>query len=179
MLERILNINPQDKYKSGVKIATHTYAVNRNDDERHNSKDSALFSPLAKLLAKINWRILNIEYPSDNEILFSFLVNDFEFSISINLNDLYENAYQEVTIFNINENNGKKIGKKFILKVKKEKISILTKSEPIITDSIELIFDRLKVNKKKNYSSSDSVFLKSLIFGLEGKLHQELKTTIF
>ncbi len=38
----------------------------------HHSRDSALFSPLAKLMSKINWRILNIEYPSTDEMSVKF-----------------------------------------------------------------------------------------------------------
>ena len=174
MLDKILNINPQDKYKSGVKIATLPYAVNKNENERQSSKDTALFSPLAKLLSKINWKILNIEYPSDDEILFNFLVNDLEFIAVINFNELYENPYQEFTIFKFDEGKGKKFRKELKLNVKKEKISILNKSTPILTDYISLIFDRLEVEKNQNYTSTDLIYLKSLVFGIEEKVRDEL-----
>ena len=65
------------------------------------------FLLLAKLLSNINWKILNIEYPSNDEMLFHFLVNDLEFIILIDLNEIHKEPYQQFTIYHNSESFGK------------------------------------------------------------------------
>lgn len=175
MLDRILNINPQDKYKSGIKVPNvNSYIVNRYDKEKQNSKDSALFSPLAKLLSNINWKILNIEYPTNDEILFHFLVNDLEFIILIDLNEIHKEPYQQFTIYHNSESFGKSVQYEVKLKVEKRDIGVLKKADPIITEGISTIFDRIK---ELNYSNSkivDSPILREFINGIQSEVYDEL-----
>ncbi len=175
MLDRILNINPQDKYKSGIKVpSVNSYIVNRYDKEKQNSKDSALFSPLAKLLSKINWKILNIEYPTNDEILFHFLVNDFEFITLIDYNEIYTEPFQQFTIYRNGESFGKGIQYEVKLKVEKDDISILNKADPINTDGISTIFDRIKELNYANSNITDLAILREFISGVQKEVNQEL-----
>ena len=174
MLDRILNINPQDKYKNSLKIINHPYAVNRQDNEKQNSKDSALFSPLAKLLSKINWKILKIEYPSEDQILFNFLVDEFEFITIIDFNELYENPFQDIVILQAIENDKIELIKKNEIKIRKITITILNTHEIIKTDNLAHLFSRVKSQKHLNFRSKDAFFLKGIINGLEDEIFDEL-----
>ena len=176
MLDRILNINPQEKYKNGLKIHTHNYAVNRNDQGKHNSKDSALFSPLAKLLAQINWKILNIEFPSEDEMLFNFLVNDIEFITVINFREMYNSSYQEFSIYNSSRKNLRNAQTNINLKVKKESISILDTPDPIKTEYIEKLFSNANnLKNRENRTIKDLKTLVELVSGIELQLKSELE----
>jgi hypothetical protein len=176
MLDRILNINPQDKYKSGIKVNNNLYAVNRHDQEKHNSKDSALISPLARLLSRINWQIIKIEYPSNEEILLNFMVNEFEFLTIVNLNEIYESSFQQFSIFNQFLHNGVQIRTEVNLLSKKEKISIIDSPDPIITENIEYLFEKIgEYTNHRKYSSTDKIVLNNLIFGIENKIKEELE----
>lgn len=176
MLDRILNINPQEKYKSGLKIpSNHYYTVHRSDHERQNSKDSAMFSPFAKLMSKINWKILNIEYLEENKILFNFLVDDYEFLVTINLNEIYESHYQEFLISQKLKRKGRDINLHAKLKTEKYEISILDEPIPIKTEYISLIFDKLKeLDGGTDYKIFEQHVLSGLIDGTEYKLNEEL-----
>lgn len=175
MLDRILNINPQEKYKSGIKVpSVNPYVVNRYDEEKQNRKDSALFSPLAKLLSKINWKILNIEYPTNDEILFHFLVDDLEFITLIDLNEIYSEPYQQFTIFRNSHTFGKTTQYELKLKVEKEDISILSKADPIIIEEISAIFDRVKQINNFGSKITDPVILREFISGFQNKVKDEL-----
>lgn len=175
MLDRISHINPQEKYKSGLKITTNPYVVNRHDPEKHHSKDSALFSPLAKLLSKINWKILNIEFPSNDEMLFNFLVNDLEFITVINFNEMYSNPYQEFSIFQINNNLGKKLQYETKLKVAKHELSILEKADPIETRNLSFLFDKISnLNIHINHTITNARVLNGLAEEISYNLNQEL-----
>lgn len=175
MLDRILNINPQDKYKSGIKVpSVNTYAVNRYDEEKQNRKDSALFSPQAKLLSKINWKILNIEYPSKDEILFHFLVDDLEFITLIDFNEIYSEPYQQFTIYRINESFGKSTQYELKLKVEKEDIGIINKADPIYIEGISTFFDRIKQGNYSDGEISGLTTLKEFTSGLQNKIYEEL-----
>lgn len=175
MLDRILHINPQDKYKSGLKIVSNPYGVNRQEQEKHHSKDSALFSPLAKLMSKINWKILNIEYPSDDEMLFNFLVNDLEFITVINFEEMYNSSYQEFSIFQINNKQGKKLQYEVKLKVVKNDIGVLERPDPIETENLSFLFDKIiKLNIHKNFTISNPHILNELKEGISSNLSIEL-----
>lgn len=176
MLDRILNINPQEKYKSGLKVSsTNNYAVNRYDQDKQNAKDSALFSPLAKLMSKINWRILNIEYPSDDEMLMHFMVNELEFITVINFNEMYSKPYHEFSIYRARNlpNNRKHYEVK--LKVEKYEVSILETPDPIETENLSTLFDRVsKLNFPSNLKIVDLHILNELIDNIKLSINTEL-----
>jgi hypothetical protein len=176
MLDRILNINPQEKYKSGLKVpSNHHYTVNRHDQERHHSRDSALFSPLAKLMSKLNWKILNIDYPSNDEILFNFMVNDLEFQTTINLSEIYTNTYQEFIISKIRNTNGKKLNYNIGIKTEKYKISFLNEPLPIETAYLSMLFERVyELNFNSNYNIQEQQVLDSFVNGIEDSINDEL-----
>lgn len=176
MLDRILNINPQEKYKSGLKVPNNPfYSVQRQEHEKNHSRDSALFSPLAKVLSKINWKILNIEYPTNDEILFHFLVGDFEFITLVNFTDMYKKPFHEFTIYNSTEKFGKKLNYEVKLKTEKYEISILDKADPIKTDTISILFDRIKeASLPKNHKITQSHILSNYSNGIEPNLNEEL-----
>lgn len=175
MLDRILNINPQEKYKSGIKVpSVNPYVVNRYDEDKHSRKDSALFSPLAKLLSKINWKILNIEYPTNDEILFHFLVDDLEFITLIDFNDIYTEPYQQFSIYRSNQVFGKALQYEIKLKAKKEDISILNQADPISTEGISAIFDRVKQINNMDSKITDSLILREFVNGIQYKVNDEL-----
>jgi hypothetical protein len=175
MLDRILNINPQDKYKSGIKVpSVNPYVVNRYDEEKQNRKDSVLFSPLAKLLSKINWKILNIEYPTNDEILFNFLVNDLEFITLIDFNEIYSEQYQQFTIYRTIESFGKNVQYEVKLKVEKGDIGIINKADPITTEGISTIFDRIKQASPSYGKISQPIILKEFVNGIQNEVYEEL-----
>lgn len=174
MLDRILNINPQEKYKNGLKISNNPYVVNRHDQDRQHSRDSALFSPLARLMSQINWKILNIEYPSKEEILLNFIVNGLEFITVINFNEIYTNAYQEFSIFYTTKSKNKKLQLKVKLKVKKDKISILDSSDLIETENIFTLFDRIaEWREYRNTNIVESSILNNLLSNISFSLNRE------
>jgi hypothetical protein len=174
MLDRISNINPKEKYKSGLKVSTNPYAVNRHDQEKHHSKDSAMFSPLAKLMSKINWRILNIEFPSDDEMLFNFLVNGLEFITIINFNEMYNNPYQEFSVFHIDNKYGKKVQYETKLKIKKNDVSVLDKPDPIDTENTYQLFERIKkLNIRSNYQIIEHHILDGFVNDIANSVSRE------
>ena len=173
MLDRILNINPQDKYKSGVKIANHPHAVNRHDQEKNNSKDSVLISPLARLLSKINWEILKIEYPSNDEIMLNFLVNEIEFLTIINLNEIYESTFQQFSISKQFSRNSVKMLTEVNLQSKKDAISLINRPDPIVTENIEYMISKIgDFAKHKKYYTSEKIVLNNFILGIERNINE-------
>jgi len=180
MLDRILNINPKEKYKSGSKItASQFYSVNRHDHEKHQSKDSALFSPLAKLMAKINWKILSVQYQSDDEILFHILINEIEFITVINFHELYTASYQKFTMLKTKVNNGERISFKINLEVEKDDISILDTPEQISTDSILELYNRVIQKKIHSRNSiTESYILNEISSGIKNSLKVEFNNIL-
>ena len=173
MLDRILNINPQEKYKSGLKVPSNNYyAVNRYDQDKQHSKDSALFSPLAKLMSKINWRILNIEYPSSEEMLLNFMVNDLEFITVINFNEMYNKLYQEFSIYRGFSSIKKSKHFEVKLNVEKNEVSVLESPEQIKTDNLSILFDRVS---KINFGNALKIVEKNTLNKLKESIELEIK----
>lgn len=183
MLDPILNINHKERYKGGVKSQNNFYSIHKHSEEKNTSKDSALFSPLARLLSKINWRIINIQYPSADQILLNFQKGDLEFLTLIDFRELYVNPYHEFSIFKKEIRENKELTFQVQLKVKKEKIDILEKIIPLEIDGLEEIFSRIsKINygdvNKQDFTIVNSQLLQNLVYGLEDKIHDELNTIL-
>lgn len=176
MLDRILNINPQEKYKSGIKVpSSHNYAVNRYDQDKQHSRDTALFSPLAKLMSKINWTIKNIEYPSSDEMLLNFLVNDLEFITVINFNEIYNKFHQEFSIYRAISSMNKRKLHEVKLNVEKYNISVLETPDQIETEKLSTLFDRIsKINFGPSLEIIERNTLKQLIESIEMDINKEL-----
>ncbi|MFZ1288755.1 MAG: hypothetical protein WAR79_01600 [Melioribacteraceae bacterium] len=172
MLDKILNINPQDKFKSGSKVhAINPYIVHANDYDRQK-KDSALFSPLAKLMSKINWHILNLEYPSEEEMLIHFIVDDIEFFTIVNFNELYLNSYQEFSLIKEGFLGNSKVNFEARLEVQKDEISILEIPEKIEINSLTRFFNRMEIHELN--AAINQNFYDEIIFGLENGIFNEL-----
>ncbi len=172
MLEKILNINPKEKYKSGLKApVTNLNAIHANDYNQQKRKDSALFSPIAKLLSKLNWHIKKIEYPSADEVFFDFEVDDIEFITLINFNEIYTEFYQEFSIYKSISKKGKKRNCEIKLNVIKDQISILETPEEIHVDSIKRLFNRI-ADQETEYII-ESHLTEEILFGIENVLFYE------
>ncbi|MCW8849505.1 MAG: hypothetical protein OQJ81_05940 [Melioribacteraceae bacterium] len=176
MLDRILNINPQEKYKSGLKVpSNHNYAVNRYDQDKQHSKDSALFSPLAKLMSKINWRILNIEYPSSEEMLLNFMVDDLEFITVINFNEMYNKSYQEFSIYRAVPSHNRRKYLEVKLNVEKYVISVLETPNQIKTEKLSVLFNRVsEINFDASLKIVEKEALKQIKEGIALEINSEL-----
>lgn len=176
MLDRILNINPQEKYKSGLKVpSNHNYIVNRYDQDKQNSRDSALFSPLAKLMSKINWEILNIEYPSSEEMLLNFMVDDLEFITVINFKEMYNKLYHEFSIYRDVSSLNKRKYFEVKLSVEKYEIGVLETPDQIETEKLSVLFNRVaKLNFDDSLNIIDKNALKPIKEGIALDINTEL-----
>ncbi|MBK8945056.1 MAG: hypothetical protein IPM32_07245 [Ignavibacteriae bacterium] len=172
MLEKISNINPQDKFKSGTKVLpTNPYIIHANDYNL-KKKDSALFSPLAKLMSKINWHILNLEYPSDDEMLFHFLVDDIEFFTIINFNELYTNSHHEFSIIKSGFYKNSKVNFEASIEVQKDEIAILEFPDRIEISHLKRFFNRMEINEFN--IAINQKFYDEITLGIENGIYSEL-----
>lgn len=176
MLDKILNINPKEKYKSGTKnSANHFYGLYKNPVEKKYLKDAAYFSPIAQLLSRLNWQIINIHRLSDEEIIFNFLVNNFEFYIIIKFKELYSNPFQKIQITQFENLNKTKAKYELQIDVNKDKISTLEKPDDISTKFINKLFLRIgRLEMKSNVDIIQKHILDDLIEGIEYSLQEEL-----
>ncbi len=180
MLDKILNINPQEKYKSGSKItASQLYSVNRHEHDRHRSKDSALFSPLAKLMSKMNWKILSVQFTSEDELLFHFLINNIEFITVINFKELYTSSKQKFTLIKSEKKNNKETSYKVNLEVEKDNIAILNKPEYLNTDSIDELYERI-INRAiyRDNNITEPYILGEIVSDLQENLNLEFNNIL-
>lgn len=180
MLDRILNINPQEKYKSGSKItASQLYSVNRHEQDRHHSKDSALLSPLVKLMSKINWKILSVQSTSKDELLFHILIDDIEFITVIDFKELYSSPIQKFTLIKNMVHNNSEASYKINLEVEKDDISIFEHPEQLSTASIQELFSRIL---DRGYYTDENIIepyiLNEFINGIRGSLNGEFNAIL-
>lgn len=143
MLDRITNINTQEKYKNKLKVYSHSYGVYKNEHEKNSNKDSALFSALAKLMSKINWKILNVEYLSKDKMLLNFSVESLEFTTIINFSEMYTNNYQDFSILKTGSVDAKELVCEIKLSSLKSDLSVLQHPTQISVNYINMLFDRI------------------------------------
>ncbi len=177
MLDPILNINPNERYKSGSKSQQNFYSIQKNTEEKNHPRDSALFSPLARLLSKINWQIINVSYPTRDQIRLNFLKDDLEFLTLIDFNTLYTENYHEFLISKKGIIQDKDFEYKVGLKVQKETITTLDKIIPLEIENIQELFSRILYldyaeNEENNYT--DQLLFSELLFEVEDQINSEL-----
>ena len=181
MLDPILNISPNERYKSGSKSQLNFYSIHKNTEEKNHQKDSALFSPLARLLSKINWQIINVSYPSKNQVKLNFLKDDLEFLTIIDFNTLYTEPYHEFLISKKEITANKNISFKLKLKVQKETVTTFNKIIPLEIDSIQELFNRisqLEFNENSEINYTNPLIFSGLLLDVEEQIHFELNSIL-
>lgn len=113
-----------------------------------NKKRFSTFFAVSNLMSQINWKILNLEYPSDDEMLFHFLVDDTEFFTIINFNELYTEHYQEFSIQKPGIKDFTNVNYETVIAVKKDEINILAIPERIEIASLNRFFNKKKIERK-------------------------------
>jgi hypothetical protein len=127
-------------------------------------------------MSKINWKILNIEYPSTDEILLNFMVNDLEFITVINFKEMYNKLYQEFTIYRaISPFNRRRKYLEIKLDVERYEISLLETPEQIETEKLSILFNRVSnINFGPSLKIIEKNTLKELIENSDMDINKEL-----
>ncbi|MEE9432526.1 MAG: hypothetical protein V3V16_15880 [Melioribacteraceae bacterium] len=181
MLDPILNINPNERYKSGSKSPVNFYSIQKNTEEKNRQGDSARFSPLATLLSKINWQIINVSYPSRSEIKLHFSKDQLEFITTIDFNKLYTEPYQDFTVIKKKIVSDKHINYKLNLKIKKETVTTFSEINPLEISSIQELFSRVLLFSYENNTDTDytnPVLFLELLNGIEDEIHYEFNSIL-
>ncbi|MFO7445057.1 MAG: hypothetical protein R6W90_01765 [Ignavibacteriaceae bacterium] len=88
MLDKILNITPGSDYKnSQLKKGNKNFAFSRSIASA-DTHDSFSLSPAWTYMSQLNWQILGLKMLKDEKLTINFIVNDIEFRIVVDLNEL-------------------------------------------------------------------------------------------
>jgi len=181
MLDPILNINPNERYKSGSKSPVNFYSIHQNTEERNQRGDSARFSPLATLLSKINWQIINVSYPSKGQIKLHFAKDGLEFQTLIDFTKLYSEPYHKFLVSKKEMQNNKEVDYILNVKVKKETITTFSSIIPLEISNIHELFNRtlqLSYKEKAEVSFTNTLIFIELLEGIEEQIHFEFNSIL-
>lgn len=98
MLDKIININSNFQYKGG---GSHSPGFDKifNGVITSRNNDSIKLSPLAQYLSRVNWQLKELSFTSKTRLHIELLVDGFEFSTEIDLNDYFRLNRQLYNIF--------------------------------------------------------------------------------
>ncbi|MCP5064231.1 MAG: hypothetical protein GY936_17465 [Ignavibacteriae bacterium] len=128
-------------------------------------------------MSKINWQIINVSYPTRDQVRLNFLKDDLEFLTLIDFNTLYTENYHEFLISKKGIIQDKDFEYKVGLKVQKETITTLDKIIPLEIENIQELFGRILYldyaeNEENKYT--DQLLFSELLFEVEDQIHSEL-----
>ena len=164
MLEKIENISKNNSYRgrrhSGKNFESY---FSKPSPSVQLGKDSMKFSPAATYLSSLKWTVREIEYPSDNSIVFDFFIDEFEFKTKIDLNEFFNQPYQSFNVLKTELQNNRK--NKIIARLNIKKLLVkylINNPEPNINVFRE-IFSRIKELKiDHSFGTKDSSMINIL-----------------
>lgn len=178
MLEKIENISRNKPYKGKRHSTNFDKYFNKDSAPIKTVKDSINFSPAALYLSSLKWDIREIEYPSSDDIAFTFFIGEFEFRTKINLTDFFIEPLQlfSVSKTEIRNNTKNKIVAK--ININKLLVKTLTTNSDTELEVFRKLFGRIKSLKNHNSDAKNTLILNDLSAGYEKELFYEFRKII-
>ena len=171
MLNKIRNIKPGSDYRKAGKFKGFENATRLIESSLINISDSKQLSPALKFLAKNNWKLINLKFNNNENLLLTLKIGDYEFTTLIDVLNFsnIENLSYDITVqFDDDE---KKI------KYQAKFISHITYSEDtpdfsnINLTPLETLFERyVSLNIYTELNQTDSSLIKSLVIDIKKEL---------
>jgi|GEM_PF-1497137 len=183
MLEHIVNITPGSDYKKPRNTKGYVRVLNKGSFNKNIFNDTFVFSPAAQFLSKLDWQFKEIHIFPNEKVFLSFVTNDFEFHITLDLTSVSYLEYINYTVICEREYNSKQ--KKFLLNlsVGVDEIKYSEDIYPVKFSNLDVLIGRiLELSENREPSQLDDAELGKLIEGLEPDLKNEfgkLNTLLF
>lgn len=176
MLDRVLNIKTRMGVRSEERAASYEkFAANPAMKDAFG-KDSIIFSPAALYLAKLNWQLREINYPSKDKIFLDFYISDFHFQIEIDFLVFYSKERQTIHISRIKKPRDKRKRYSAFLSVKKDKMRFMEDYMETDLDGIKILFDRIiDLEARDRLVIGNRGASRNLISGIETRLFSDLQ----
>jgi hypothetical protein len=169
MLERIINIKPEFKYRdgrgSGFGFQKFFQTANQNRTVFH---DSISLSPAAVFLSKINWQLKEMTISSKEKLNIIISVSDFEFGTELDFLSFYSTQRQYFDVAKIFISAAKSFRLLLNISAKKNRLKINDNLERIPLSGLTKLLDRifsLEINGV--IDKYDSLALRDLMDGID------------
>ena len=176
MLEKIINIKPNDAYKGRKKSSNFEKFLRKNSAASGVDKDSLTFSPAAKYLHLIHWNLKEIKFLTNDKILIRFFVDDFEIKTEIDFLNFYTSPRHLFDVIYDKKSGSGSKKCRGLLSLKMEKIQILNETEKINLIAHHSLFERyLSMNVHSDFDKYDNYATRELLDGIEYQLSNEMQ----
>jgi hypothetical protein len=176
MLNKVANIEPSKGYTSSSRKNATPYekAFRTYVENVSHEHDSVQFSPAAVFLAAVQWRLAEVNYSSENEVVLEFCIGDIKFNVDLNFTDFYKTTHQKVKMEKVVGGiNGSK--KQVVeLFVKKPPIRIFEKYSQFQISGIQALFEKISKLKLTGQIRKYETFTMSMLSeGLEDAIYRD------
>ena len=89
MLNSVSNINPNSDYKNSNQPEKTLKKIGKFYKSRISGNDGASLSPAVSFLHDLKWKLLEFKNVTKDKLIIRFLIEDIEFSTSVDLPDVY------------------------------------------------------------------------------------------
>lgn len=176
MLDRVLNIKTGIGIRGEERAASYEKFVSTPAMKEAFGKDSIIFSPAALYLAKLNWQLREINYPTKDKVFLDFYIGDFHFQIEIDFLIFYSRNRQTLHISRIKKPVDKRKRYSTFLSVRKDKLRLMEEYLEADLEGIKILFDRIidfdTNNRLAENTTQDN---QRLLAGIETRLYSDLQ----
>lgn len=175
MLDKIINIKPEYRYKegSGSNFGFQKFYQNAGQ-HRIVFQDSISFSPAAIFLSKINWQLRDIEVASNTKMSLIFSTFDFEFHAEIDFLNFYNEPRHYYSINKSFLSIGKKMKLLLRMAANKNIIRIDENVERMNLNGLDRLFERIyNLEISGEIDKYDSSVLRDLMDGIDEDIINE------
>jgi hypothetical protein len=175
MLEKIAEINVENKFGSGTRNNYAHRQYNKHDqNKKETDHDSLSLSPAFKMAAKFHLKIKQISKESTDKYFVKFDLNEFQFEIKVDLNKLLESRQLQLYSTKQINKNDEKVNISFWVNYNMDKIS---DDNTIILSTIALekfIQKIIDLGSGSNLNIYSEASLDSLTEDIEYQFNDEL-----
>lgn len=175
MLDKIINIKPEYRYKegSGSHFGFQKFLQNSGGN-KFLYHDSISFSPAAIFLTKINWQLKDIDLAPNKKLSLIFSTYDFEFSTEIDFLEFYSDPRHYYNITKDFLTFGKKIRLMIRMSTRKNPFHLDENIERVNLSGLDRLFERIyNLEISGEIDKYDSSVLRDLMDGIHDDILNE------
>ncbi len=178
MLDRVLNISPEYRDR---RASVYQERTRKNSGRSASRIDSISFSPAAVFLGSMDWLPKELKYSDEDKLFLHFFIQEFEIKLELDIQNLYSNNRQVMTVLKYYPAGNKKIGLLISLKKKNVKTldGVVKRKFPGLKKLMDSAYD---LELQDDFSRKDSLAIQLIVGENEEELFNEfdfIMTTIY
>lgn len=174
MLDRVENINSDPSNRNNRRTSYERF-IKKPIIQEIFGNDSMVFSPAAIFLAKLNWHLREISYPSADKIFVDFFIDNLHFQTEIDLLVFYNKNRQTINIAKYSTGKSQNKHYSVFLDFYKNNVILSDDYEKKEFKALNLFFQRIEEMDVNKRLVNESYIYKLILGNNIYQIHDEIR----